>query len=91
MAAREVFISAYRARAGRRGISLPARQLGKWKTTFQLVAVGTALCPLTEDTPWIALSLLWGAVGLALVSGPGHRAQRMGVPRGRRPRRRHEV
>ena len=69
MAGREVFISAYRARAGRRGISLPARQLGKWKTTFQLVAVGTALCPLTEDTQWIALSLLWGAVALALVSG----------------------
>jgi CDP-diacylglycerol--glycerol-3-phosphate 3-phosphatidyltransferase len=69
MAGREVFISAYRARAGRRGISLPARQLGKWKTTFQLVAVGTALCPITSDSLGIALTLLWGAVVLALVSG----------------------
>jgi CDP-diacylglycerol--glycerol-3-phosphate 3-phosphatidyltransferase len=69
MAGREVFISAYRARAGRRGISLPARQLGKWKTTFQLVAVGTALCPITADSLWIALTLLWGAVALALISG----------------------
>lgn len=69
MAGREVVISAYRTGAGRRGVSLPARQLGKWKTTFQLVAVATALCPLTDDAPLIALSLLWGAVALALVSG----------------------
>lgn len=67
--AREVVISVYRTRAGRRGISLPARQLGKWKTAVQLVAVGTALCPLTEDTPVVALTLLWGAVVLALASG----------------------
>lgn len=69
IAAREVAISAYRTRAGRRGISLPARRLGKWKTLFQLVAVGLALCPITDSSHDLALSVLWSAVVLAVVSG----------------------
>jgi CDP-diacylglycerol--glycerol-3-phosphate 3-phosphatidyltransferase len=69
IAFREVGISAYRTAAGRRGISLPARQLGKMKTVFQLIAVGVALCPSTADISGLALSLLWVAVGLTVVSG----------------------
>lgn len=69
IAAREIIVSAYRTVAGRRGISLPARALGKWKTVFQIVAVGLALCPLTNSPPGLALSVLWLAVGLTLVSG----------------------
>ena len=69
IAVREVGVSAYRAAAGRRGISLPARQLGKMKTVFQLVAVGVALCPSTADLSGLALSILWMAVGLTVVSG----------------------
>jgi CDP-diacylglycerol--glycerol-3-phosphate 3-phosphatidyltransferase len=66
---REVGVSAYRTAAGRRGISLPARQLGKMKTVFQLVAVGVALCPSTADPVGLSLSILWLAVALTVVSG----------------------
>ena len=69
IAFREVGISAYRTAAGRRGISLPARQLGKMKTVFQLIAVGVALCPSTAELSGLSLSLLWFAVGLTVVSG----------------------
>ena len=67
--AREVAVSAYRTWAGRRGVSIPARWLGKLKTISQLVAVGVALCPLTDSPPGLALVVLWAAVGLTLVSG----------------------
>lgn len=67
--AREVLVSAYRTLAGRRGVSLPARGLGKLKTLSQLLAVGVALCPLTASTPGLALTVLWIAVVLTLVSG----------------------
>ncbi|MGH8994408.1 MAG: CDP-alcohol phosphatidyltransferase family protein [Acidimicrobiia bacterium] len=66
---RELAVSAYRTWAGRRGVSMPARRLGKFKTVFQLVAVGVALCPLTDSPPWMGLAVLWVAVGLTLVSG----------------------
>jgi CDP-diacylglycerol---glycerol-3-phosphate 3-phosphatidyltransferase len=69
IAVREVGVSAYRTAAGRRGISLPARQLGKMKTVFQLIAVGVALCPSTAELSGLSLSLLWMAVGLTVVSG----------------------
>jgi CDP-diacylglycerol--glycerol-3-phosphate 3-phosphatidyltransferase len=69
IAVREVGVSAYRTAAGRRGVSLPARQLGKMKTVFQLVAVAVALCPSTADLPGLSLSILWVAVVLTVVSG----------------------
>ena len=69
IAVREVGVSAYRTAAGRRGVSLPARQLGKMKTVFQLVAVAVALCPSTADLAGLALSILWMAVALTVVSG----------------------
>jgi CDP-diacylglycerol--glycerol-3-phosphate 3-phosphatidyltransferase len=85
--AREVGVSAYRTAAGRRGISLPARQLGKMKTVFQLTAVGVALCPSTAEPAGLALSILWMAVGLTVVSGLDIvlAAQRAGRPATTRP------
>ena len=79
---REVGVSAYRTAAGRRGISLPARQLGKTKTVFQLVAVGVALCPSTAEPAGLALSILWVAVALTVVSGLDIV---LAAPSGRRP------
>jgi CDP-diacylglycerol---glycerol-3-phosphate 3-phosphatidyltransferase len=86
---REVGVSAYRAAAGRRGISLPARHLGKMKTVFQLVAVGVALCPSTAEPAALALSILWLAVALTVVSGLDIvlAAQRAGGPVRAEPRR----
>jgi len=69
IAVREVGVSLYRTAAGRRGISIPARNLGKTKTVFQLVAVGWALCPSTAVYPGLGLSILWMAVALTVVSG----------------------
>jgi CDP-diacylglycerol--glycerol-3-phosphate 3-phosphatidyltransferase len=66
---REVGVSLYRTAAGRRGISMPARNLGKTKTVFQLVAVGWALCPSTAEYSGLGLSILWAAVALTVVSG----------------------
>jgi len=85
--AREVGVSAYRTAAGRRGISLPARQLGKMKTVFQLTAVGVALCPSTAEPAGLALSILWVAVALTVLSGLDIvlAAQRGGRPATTRP------
>ena len=66
---REVGVSLYRTAAGRRGVSMPARNLGKTKTVFQLVAVGWALCPSTAEYMGVGVSILWVAVALTVVSG----------------------
>jgi CDP-diacylglycerol---glycerol-3-phosphate 3-phosphatidyltransferase len=69
IAAREVFVSIYRSAAARRGISLPARQLGKWKAVLQMLAVGAYLFPPVEDMTELKLAILWIAVGFTIVSG----------------------
>jgi CDP-diacylglycerol---glycerol-3-phosphate 3-phosphatidyltransferase len=66
--AREVGISAYRSFAGRRGISLPARQLGKWKAVLQFFAVGIVLFPPTDSWSSFHVVVLWAAVALSLLS-----------------------
>jgi CDP-diacylglycerol--glycerol-3-phosphate 3-phosphatidyltransferase len=68
--AREAIISVYRSRVARHGISVPARPLAKMKTAMQDVAVGLVLLPPTGlHHLWLAHTVLWIAVGLALVSG----------------------
>ena len=69
VAAREFGVSAYRSLAGRRGISLPARQLGKWKANVQFVAVGVVLFPPTADATTLQSAVLWFAVAITLLSG----------------------
>jgi CDP-diacylglycerol--glycerol-3-phosphate 3-phosphatidyltransferase len=68
VAARELGISLYRSAASRRGISLPARQLGKWKAVFQFLAVGFVLLPWTADLEWFLDVMLWTAVVISVVS-----------------------
>jgi len=65
---RELFISVFRSLAGRRGVSLPARQLGKWKVNVQFLAVAIVLCPLTRHDRWVSTTALWAAVALSVVS-----------------------
>ena len=69
IAAREVFISVYRALAARRGITMPARMLGKWKANVQFLAVALALFPPTAGTAWVADAALWVAVAMTVISG----------------------
>jgi CDP-diacylglycerol--glycerol-3-phosphate 3-phosphatidyltransferase len=66
---REVGVSMYRSFAAKRGISLPARKLGKWKAFFQFIAVGFVLLPITYEWATFHDILLWWAVGLSVVSG----------------------
>jgi len=67
--ARELGISLYRVYWGRFGLAIPARTSAKVKTVVQVVAVASAVFPLLQDTPFVAVALLWVSVGLALWSG----------------------
>jgi CDP-diacylglycerol---glycerol-3-phosphate 3-phosphatidyltransferase len=69
IAAREVGISIYRSFAGRRGISLPALELGKWKAFFQFLAVGIVLLPPTYEWATVHDIILWIAIAFTVVSG----------------------
>lgn len=70
IALREVAMSAYRAKVGRQGISVPARPLGKAKTAVQDLAVGLILFPpVGIHHRWVGGDLLWAAVVLAGLSG----------------------
>ncbi len=70
IAVRELAISAYRSRAGRLGISIPATKLAKWKTFTQLWAIGFAVMPpLATDAHWVATLTLWVAVALTVWTG----------------------
>jgi CDP-diacylglycerol---glycerol-3-phosphate 3-phosphatidyltransferase len=68
VAVREVGISIYRSFAVRRGISLPALQLGKWKAFFQFLAVGVVLFPPMYEWATFHDVVLWIAVGFTIVS-----------------------
>ena len=70
IAVREVAISLYRVYWGRRGLAVPASRGGKLKTLLQGLAVGAAVMPpLATAHAWIADSLLWASVVVAVVSG----------------------
>jgi CDP-diacylglycerol--glycerol-3-phosphate 3-phosphatidyltransferase len=70
---RELAISAYRSRAGRQGITVPATKLAKWKTFLQLWAIGFAVIPpIAEDAHWIATATLWIAVALTVQTGASY-------------------
>jgi CDP-diacylglycerol--glycerol-3-phosphate 3-phosphatidyltransferase len=69
IAAREFAISAYRSIAGRRGIVLPALQLGKYKAFTQYCAVGFVLLPWTANDVGFQQVVLAIAVVLTVASG----------------------
>jgi len=65
---REIAISAWRSIASRRGVSIPARSLGKWKATVQFFAVALVLFPPTSDWGSLQDVALWTAVAITVVS-----------------------
>tara|TARA_Y100001970_G_scaffold259822_1_gene341221 strand:- start:2500 stop:3087 length:588 start_codon:yes stop_codon:yes gene_type:complete len=70
IAFRELAISAYRSQAGRRGITVPATKMAKWKTFIQLWAIGFGVIPpIVESAHWIATGTLWLAVLLTVQTG----------------------
>jgi len=73
--AREAAVTGLRAAAAARGASLGANAYGKAKTVLQALACGGLL--LAQAAPSQALAalaygLLWGAAGLAVLTGAGY-------------------
>jgi len=70
---REITVSGLREYLAQLRVSIPVSQLAKWKTTFQLVALGALILagalPATPVIGWIGLFSLWMAAGLTLVTG----------------------
>lgn len=70
---REIAVSGLREFLGGLRVSVPVSRLAKWKTTFQIIALGAFI--LAGGTPNWALPLqvglvtLWGAAVLTLVTG----------------------
>ncbi len=64
LAAREVLVSIVRFVGAKRGISLPARPLGKIKTFVQFGTVGWIVLPLTAEAKW--WHGLWAVLSIAI-------------------------
>ena len=72
--AREVLVSGLREYLGELRVSVPVTQIAKWKTTFQLIALGLLIAGPAGDTliPHVTdagIVFLWIAAGLTLYSG----------------------
>jgi len=70
---REIMVSGLREFLGGIQVSVPVTRLAKWKTTFQLIALGLLiLSGALPDWPWLAIAgiaSLWAAAGLTLLTG----------------------
>lgn len=73
---REIIVSGLREYLAGLQVSLPVSQLAKWKTAFQMIALGGLV--LAGASPWLmpgvpvleaGLICLWIAAGLTLVTG----------------------
>jgi CDP-diacylglycerol--glycerol-3-phosphate 3-phosphatidyltransferase len=70
---REIIVSGLREYLAPQNVSVPVSRLAKWKTTFQLVALGALiLSGAFPGEPWmhmVGLASLWAAAVLTLVTG----------------------
>jgi cardiolipin synthase len=70
---REIAVSGLREFLADLRVSMPVSQLAKWKTTFQLLALGALIlagaAPQQAWIGWFGLFSLWMAAGLTLVTG----------------------
>ena len=70
---REIAVSGLREFLADLRVSMPVSALAKWKTTFQLIALGALIMGgAVPDYPGVAmlgLFCLWAAAGLTLVTG----------------------
>jgi cardiolipin synthase len=70
---REIIVSGLREFLADLRVSVPVSALAKWKTTFQLVALGALILGgAFPGQPWIhtvGLASLWAAAALTLVTG----------------------
>lgn len=70
---REIMVSGLREFLAGVSVSVPVSRLAKWKTAFQMVALGALiLAGALPGAPWVhdlGLACLWGAAVLTLVTG----------------------
>jgi CDP-diacylglycerol--glycerol-3-phosphate 3-phosphatidyltransferase len=66
---REVGITFFRSYWVRKGLAVPARTLGKYKSFFQGLAIVAAVFPPWKDQTLIADLMLWLAVAFTMYSG----------------------
>ena len=70
---REIIVSGLREFLAGLQVSIPVSALAKWKTTFQLFALGgLILAGAVPEMAWVkagAIGLLWGAAILTLMTG----------------------
>jgi CDP-diacylglycerol--glycerol-3-phosphate 3-phosphatidyltransferase/cardiolipin synthase len=73
---REIAVSGLREFLAGLQVSIPVSQLAKWKTTFQLVALGALiLAGAVPQWPWVhgvGIASLWAAAALTLITGWGY-------------------
>ena len=66
---REIWMSVYRARAAKRGLSIPASQLAKWKTFVQDWAIALCVLPVTAHHEWLGVTTIWIATAMTIATG----------------------
>ena len=70
---REIIVSGLREFLAELKVSIPVSALAKWKTTFQMVALGALILGgAVPHLPWVhlvGLACLWAAAGLTLITG----------------------
>jgi CDP-diacylglycerol--glycerol-3-phosphate 3-phosphatidyltransferase len=66
---RELGMQLYRSWAGRRGVSIPARNSAKLKTFVQDLAVGACLAPPLVHHHDVPLAIIWVAAALTVITG----------------------
>jgi CDP-diacylglycerol--glycerol-3-phosphate 3-phosphatidyltransferase len=70
---REIIVSGLREFLAELRVSIPVSALAKWKTTFQMVALGALILGgAVPQAPWVhavGIASLWAAAGLTLVTG----------------------
>jgi CDP-diacylglycerol---glycerol-3-phosphate 3-phosphatidyltransferase len=69
IAIREIGMQLYRSWAGRRGVSIPARNSAKLKTFVQDLAIGTCIIPPLAHQHTLQVSVVWVAAALTLITG----------------------
>ena len=72
---RELWMSVYRAQAAKKGISIPASKLAKWKTFAQDWAIAFCVLPITAHHAWLGVVTIWIAVALTLYTGAQYYVQ----------------
>jgi CDP-diacylglycerol--glycerol-3-phosphate 3-phosphatidyltransferase len=66
---REIWMSVYRSKASKRGVSIPASHLAKWKTFVQDWAIAFCVLPITGHHVWIGITTIWIATALTIYTG----------------------